>query len=248
MKIPGWGGKHAGGKKTSLPANLQDENQRFKVIIDNIEDGVILIDDEGVVQLINPGGAALCGWPVEEAMGVDVKAVLKLVNDKGVELSADDNPLEKVFVSDQTVKGENIFLMARDKRQVPVRLTVSPLLTKDKEVTAAVAVFGDISEEKAAEQQRADFISTASHEMRTPVAAIEGYLALALNDKVATIDTRARGYIDKAHASTQHLGQLLDSVGSCRRLHSDSLSVCQQSARHTKRDKSSGPTNIMTWD
>lgn len=213
MKLFGWGGKDKNGKKNRLPASLQDENQRFKVIIDNIEDGVLLIDDQGVIQLINPGGASLCGWTVEEATGVDAKAVLKLVNDKGVEVSQDDNPLDRVFVSDQTVKASDIFLMTREKKQIPLRLVVSPLITgHDKEVTAAVAVFSDITEEKAAEQQRADFISTASHEMRTPVAAIEGYLALALNDKVSTIDSRARGYIDKAHASTQHLGQLFQDL------------------------------------
>jgi len=44
--------------------------------------------------------------------------------------------------------------------------------------------------ERSEEKQRADFISTASHEMRTPVAAIEGYLALAMNDKVSKIDVK----------------------------------------------------------
>jgi signal transduction histidine kinase len=75
-----------------------------------------------------------------------------------------------------------------------------------------VATFGNVSEERAQEQQRADFISTASHEMRTPVAAIEGYLALALNDKVSTIDSRARDYLEKAHTSTQHLGKLFQDL------------------------------------
>ena len=70
----------------------------------------------------------------------------------------------------------------------------------------------DISEERAEEKQRGEFISTASHEMRTPVAAIEGYLALALNDKVSTIDSRARGFLEKAHASTQHLGKLFQDL------------------------------------
>jgi signal transduction histidine kinase len=79
-------------------------------------------------------------------------------------------------------------------------------------VTAAIAVFRDVSEERAEEKQRADFISTASHEMRTPVAAIEGYLALALNEKVATIDARARDYLEKAHTNTQHLGNLFQDL------------------------------------
>jgi len=48
--------------------------------------------------------------------------------------------------------------------------------------------------------------------MRTPVAAIEGYLALALNPKVTTIDNRARDYLEKAHSSTQHLGQLFQDL------------------------------------
>jgi signal transduction histidine kinase len=77
---------------------------------------------------------------------------------------------------------------------------------------AAVAIFRDASNERAEEQQRADFISTASHEMRTPVAAIEGYLSLTLNAKVATIDNRARDYLEKAHSSTQHLGQLFQDL------------------------------------
>ena len=48
--------------------------------------------------------------------------------------------------------------------------------------------------------------------MRTPVAAIEGYLALALNEHVANIDSRARDYLEKAHISTQHLGHLFQDL------------------------------------
>ena len=48
--------------------------------------------------------------------------------------------------------------------------------------------------------------------MRTPVAAIEGYLALALNEKVAKIDNKARDYLEKAHSSTQHLGRLFQDL------------------------------------
>jgi len=73
-------------------------------------------------------------------------------------------------------------------------------------------VFRDVSEERNAERQRGEFISTASHEMRTPVAAIEGYLALALNDQVSKIDSHAREYLEKAHASTQHLGKLFQDL------------------------------------
>lgn len=48
--------------------------------------------------------------------------------------------------------------------------------------------------------------------MRTPVAAIEGYLQLSLNEKVSKIDPKARGYLEKALDSTHHLGQLFQDL------------------------------------
>ncbi|HEX7633438.1 MAG TPA: ATP-binding protein [Candidatus Saccharimonadales bacterium] len=195
-----------------LTGDLADEKRRFEVIINSIGDGVILIDDQMTVQLLNPSASAICGWPVDEATGISVQSVMKLVNEKGEALAQGDNPFQKVFQSDQPLHDNNTFLVNREGKQIPLSLSLSPLMNTEKQVTAAVAVFRDVAEERAEEKQRADFISTASHEMRTPVAAIEGYLALALNDKVATIDNRARDYLEKAHTSTQHLGQLFQDL------------------------------------
>jgi signal transduction histidine kinase len=73
---------------------------------------------------------------------------------------------------------------------------------------SAVGVIRDIAKQKEEEAHRSDFVSTASHEMRTPLAAIEGYLALALNPKTAAIDANARNLLEKASSSTKHLGEL----------------------------------------
>jgi PAS domain S-box-containing protein len=204
--------KTAASNASKLSGNLDDEQLRFKVIIDNIEDGVLMIDKDRVVKLINPGAATICGWATEEATGIDVGNVLKLVDTKGEPNPAADDPFAKVFKAGQAIRDNGAFLINREKKQLPISLNISPLLDDKNEVVAAVAIFRDASSERAQEQQRADFISTASHEMRTPVAAIEGYLALALNAKVSTIDTRARNFLEKAHASTQHLGQLFQDL------------------------------------
>ncbi len=50
------------------------------------------------------------------------------------------------------------------------------------------------------------------YEMRTPVAAIEGYLALSLNDAVCKVDSKAREYLEKAHQSTGQLGKLFQDL------------------------------------
>jgi PAS domain S-box-containing protein len=203
-------GKAKAGQASRLPSELQADSSRFKVIIDNLEDGVVLLDDQGVIQMINPGAAAICGWSVDESAGLSIQAVIKLVDDKGGAYAT--NPFQQVFTEGQTLHLKDAFLLNRDKKQLPLSLTVLPLAGADKQVTAAVAVLRDVSRERVEEQQRADFISTASHEMRTPVAAIEGYLALTLNEKVATVDNRARDYLEKARSSAQHLGTLFQDL------------------------------------
>jgi len=205
-----WFGKAKAAQGSQLPANLQDDTQRFQVIIDNLEDGVILLDNQGVIQLINPAAAAICAWSVPEATGLSVQAVVKLVTDKGE--AYPQNPFQQIFSEGQTAHLKDVFLLNKDKKQLPVHLTLLPLAGADGQVSAAVAVLRDVSKERAEEQQRADFISTASHEMRTPVAAIEGYLALALNEKVATVDNRARDYLEKARMSATHLGTLFQDL------------------------------------
>jgi two-component system sensor histidine kinase VicK len=194
------------------PASLADQSQQAKVIIDSIEDGVILIDDQQTIQLINPGAARICSWSQEDASGISADLVFQLVNDKSELQSGANNPLHTIFTTGESFSSNDFSLLTKDKKNIPVSLHISPLINKEATVYQAVVVFNNISEEKSSEKQRADFISTASHEMRTPVAAIEGYLALALNDKVATIDSRARSYLEKAHSSTEHLGKLFQDL------------------------------------
>ena len=92
---------------------------------------------------------------------------------------------------------------------MPISLIVSPVLDRNGQPSGSVVgVFRDIAKETEEEKQRSDFISTASHEMRTPLAAIEGYLSLSLNPKTAKVDENAKRYLEKASVSTKHLGEL----------------------------------------
>ena len=196
----------------ALSGALNDEKLRFEIIVNAIDDGVMLVDSQQVIQMINPAAATITGWPAEEAKGVSALSVLQFIDDKVKALDKEQNPFTKIFKQQENIRENTISIISRDKKQRCISLSLSPLFDDNKNITAAVAIFRDVSQERAEEKQRGDFISTASHEMRTPVAAIEGYLALALNDKVSTIDDRARNYLEKAHESTQHLGQLFQDL------------------------------------
>lgn len=206
------GPKLPSGSPRVLATSLRDERLKSEIILNAIEDGVLLLDSQKTIQAFNPGASRITGWNPKEAMGIDYKIVMTLVDSKGEKILEANNPFEQVYQTATMVRDQDAVLATRSKTTLSLDINVSPLLDPEGKMQGAVAVFRDVSAERKEGQQRAEFVSTASHEMRTPVAAIEGYLALALNEKVSTIDSKARGFLEKAHESTQHLGQLFQDL------------------------------------
>lgn len=196
----------------NLSIDLKNEREKSEVIINSIEDGVILLDKDRVIRLFNPAATTITGCPSNEAIGLDYRSIVKFINEKGEAVSSDNHPIEKGMVNVTPYRDNSAYILTRNNKSIPVSVSISPLLDKNGSPQGTVVVMRDVTNERNEEKQRAEFISTASHEMRTPVAAIEGYLALALNDKVSKIDTKARDYLEKAHASTQHLGKLFQDL------------------------------------
>lgn len=197
-----------GGYK-HLKNELNEVVTKSEVIIDAIGDGVITINSNSLIQLINPAAQALIGWSKQDALTLNYKSVLQLVNQKNEALDALSDPIQQVLNTNQQIRTNSLSLITKTGKKLMISLVVSPV---GEMGSGIIAVFHDITSEKAEEREQAEFISTASHEMRTPVASIEGYLGLAINPQTAQIDDRARDYIQKAHASAQHLGRLFQDL------------------------------------
>jgi PAS domain S-box-containing protein len=182
-------------------------------ILGAIEDGVIMVGKDNLIQLINPAASKITEWAAEEAVGLDFHSVLNVTNEKGEPLPDELRPFPKALTSGQTIRENNLHLTTKTGKRVVLSIIVSPLFeAAGQPTTGAIGVFRDITQEKAEQAQRSDFISTASHEMRTPVAAIEGYLSLVLNPKIAKVDDNARKLLEKASAATKHLGVLFQDL------------------------------------
>jgi PAS domain S-box-containing protein len=195
-----------------LSGKLARKEIQSEILIRSISEGIIATDKDNRINLINPAAAEITGWSIEEARNMDVHTVLNLRQEGGQELSNNAHPF-KIALSKKQPISSTAELLDRKNNIKTLSVVVSPIITSgNKGPSGLVAVISDISSSRAEEQKRAEFISTASHEMRTPVAAIEGYLALALNENVSTIDAKAREFLEKAHSSTQHLGKLFQDL------------------------------------
>ena len=209
-----WHNKRSGTDTQAVDALQQQLSQvatKSDIIINSIADGVIVVDTQGIIQLLNPAAQTMIGWPNRDAIGLDYRSVIKLTDGAGNPVPDELSPLRQVMVSSKSVTNNDLTLVTNSGKKILVSLVVSPV-GQDSHATGVIAVFRDITREKEEERQKAEFISTASHEMRTPVAAIEGYLGLAMNPNTAVIDEKAKAYLQKAHEATQHLGRLFQDL------------------------------------
>jgi PAS domain S-box-containing protein len=197
---------------SSLASTLHDEKEKSAIILNSIEDGVVLIDTGKIIRSFNRGAEHITGWAQKDAIGLDYKSVIKLIDDKNEPYDDANDLFHKIFAEVVPIRDNNANLLTSSNKSVAISLSVNPLVNSDNKISGAVGVFRDVTNERQEEKQRGEFISTASHEMRTPVAAIEGYLALAMNEKVARIDVKAREYLEKAHTSTESLGKLFQDL------------------------------------
>jgi len=194
---------------SQLNKTLEQESTKADAIIEAIGDGVIVVSQTGEVLLINPAAQQMTGWSADDALHLHFESVLKLEDGKGGVMESSLNPISRVLNVGQQVREKEISIVTKSGKHIFAAFVVSPM---GQSGDGAIAVFRDITKERDDLRAQAEFISTASHEMRTPVASIEGYLGLALNPNTATVDEKARDFINKAHMSAQHLGRLFQDL------------------------------------
>lgn len=188
-----------------------------EMVLNNIHDGVIITDKSGTVQFVNPAAVQMtaCG-SADQATGLDYGLLIKIESKEGRALPDAENPLVQAMNTGQALENyQACLILGQSDKRLPVAISLLPVDGKGQN---RIITLRDITKELAEEGEQAEFISTASHEMRTPVATIDGYISLALNPQTAAIDERARGYLAAAHAASQHLGKLFQNLLSITKL------------------------------
>jgi len=137
-----------------LTGQLKSNRVQSEILINSIADGIVLIGTDGKINLINPAAAKMAEWTVNEASGIGVENVIKLVQENGKPLDANQNPLNVALTRQQAVE-QVLQLVGRNKRSLTVSVVVSPvILPKQKEPSGVVAVIRGISNTRAEAKSR----------------------------------------------------------------------------------------------
>lgn len=209
----------------SLTHQLDSSELKDQLMMGAIADAVVAVNRELKVVLFNDAAEQLTGWDGVSAKDVEYGTIFRLRDQQDTDLTPETDPFQAVLKTGKQKTVNNLYMLNRDKEKISFSISIAPTLDAHGDIGGAIAVFHDISDQTALARERNEFISTASHEMRTPVAAIEGYLSMALNPRLATVDERANGFLNKAHDSSIHLGKLFRDLLSVTKIEDNRMSI-----------------------
>ena len=212
-----------GSQNESYISQYFVNNDVVELLTNSINDAVLIIDQDGNIKSVNAGAVKLFGQMQQTMLNVQYQKLFQLKTLQNNTLDKGSDPLVPALKLGKASTGE--FILSRQRGEdLYVDIAVSPIRNAGtKTIYGAVAIVRDVNQRKREETARSEFISTASHEMRTPVAAIDGYLELALGP-TSNIDVRTRDYLKKAQANTKHLSQLFQDLLSSAKAEDGRLS------------------------
>src|SRR5262249_13614735 len=139
----------------------------------SIGSGAIATDEFGHITRINPTALRILGLAERDALGQWFPRVVTAVNPDNTPIGLIDRPIVKMFLTGQAVT-EKLLYRRSDRQVIPVRVPISPIILNGRPV-GAIEVFQDITLEEEVDRMKSEFISLASHQLRTPLSTIKTY-------------------------------------------------------------------------
>jgi len=147
--------------------------EKFRLAVDSASDHIVITDPDGIVLYANPAVTKITGYTVEETLGTKAGKLWSLPMDKEFYEKLWDTVKnqKKIFegeIQNKKKNGEKYF----------AQVSISPVLNEKKEVEFLVGIERDITKAKEIDNIRSEFVSVASHQLRTPLTSIKWYIEL----------------------------------------------------------------------
>ncbi len=199
----------SGSLKQTLEA-LERQKSRFVDMVTSMSDGVISADQGGVLDIINPAARTMLGLS-GEAVGQEFSEALP-------------GPLACAFAHTLENPGPRTFTLPGDESSQVLAVYLSPITALGDGSGGVVALLQDVSERHRLESMRRQFVANVSHDLRTPLTSIRGFIEPLLDGTVSSEKDRRR-YLEIIREEGLRLGRLLDDLLDLSRLESGSLEL-----------------------
>ncbi|OGK11919.1 hypothetical protein A2954_06500 [Candidatus Roizmanbacteria bacterium RIFCSPLOWO2_01_FULL_37_12] len=209
-----------------LKEKLKEQRDVAKAIVSSMGEGLLVLGTDYKIKLINPAAEKLLETSEKEAVGQEWAEFGKAyIGDKPIPFNMRSAviSLKKGNVRITRISDDHYYV-TRSGRRFPVVAITAPL-RHNNDVIGIVKVFHDASHEKEVDKMKSEFISLASHQLRTPLSAIKWFTELLGESKSAKLSSEQEKYIKNISFSTERMIDLVNSLLNISRIESGRIIV-----------------------
>jgi len=185
-------------------AELKREQNKITSIINSLEDGLILIDTHDTILLINPRANEL----------LEIGDINVLGQKLTKEFTQEDRNLRNLrdIVKTNLEDRETREIEIRTSRPIALKVTKVPVRNEQGRGFGHVYLLHDTSKEREIELMKSNFVSVASHQIRTPLTGISWTIDTLSKEEAGTLNEQQKTLLDKVSTTTSHFAELINDL------------------------------------
>jgi len=207
---------------------LRVEKNKSEALLQSIGDGVFAIDTAGRIVLFNPAAEQITRFTAADVIGEPYNTVLEFINDTSG--GTVNEFIRQALAGKKAVMAQHTSLKCKDGFLVPVADSAAPIFNAHGKVQGAVVVFRDITRERQLERLKDDFVSVASHELRTPMGAIRAFTSMILAGDYGPVNKNLIEPLTDIRSSTLRLVNLVNDMLDVARIEAGRMKLALNDA------------------
>jgi PAS domain S-box-containing protein len=208
-KLKNWAGERE-IELVRLSRSLEEERERLVTVLESIGDGLIVLDSEGQVLMVNRRVSEIFGVPRDALTRTNLTRLIDQVRHRLVNPEATEEKVRDLL--QQPDKMDEVLLELDQAGGQAIRLYCMPVRGADGKVLGRIATALDLGRERELERMKAEFLSTISHELRTPLTSVKGALGLIRGGATGPLTADMRELLDIAMNNAERLIQVINDI------------------------------------
>ena len=209
-------------EERSRAESLAFDLEKFKIALDGTSDHVVITDSNGIALYANAGLKRITGFSPEEVLGKKVgtkelwggKMSPEFYEDLWRTIKIEKKP----FVGEITNK-------RKDGTPYQALSSISPIMNKHGVLEFFIGIERDITKEKEIDSAKTEFVSLASHQLRTPLSAINWYTEMLLSEDAGAITDMQREYLGEVSRGSRRMVELVNALLNVSRIELGTFAV-----------------------
>jgi PAS domain S-box-containing protein len=194
-----------------------------EALFNSIGDGALTTDEFGTITRINPVALQILGYEEDELLGQPFITTVTAQELDGKVMTVIDRPITRAYLTGKPVMGK-MYYRTKNGGQTPVSVNVSPIMFEGKPV-GAIEVFRDVTLELEVDRMKSEFISLASHQLRTPLSAIKTYTHMLNDGYMGELNDSQKKSLETIIGASNRMNELISTLLSITRIESGTIAV-----------------------